>query len=120
MCPEEKMIPETELPEEELDLIEATDEDGNTVLLQAERYFFYNGEEYCVLTEFHDDCHCEECEHEEAEEEESIDAYIMRVAEKEEDGEQYEEFEMVEDDALYEKLIAIVEADFAEDEAIED
>ena len=29
--------------EEELDLIEAVDEDGNSVLLEVVRYFFYNG-----------------------------------------------------------------------------
>ena len=33
--------------EEEIrDLIEGVDEDGNTVLLEVVRYFFYNGEEY--------------------------------------------------------------------------
>lgn len=115
MCPEEN-IPVTALPEEEeLDLIEATDEDGNTVLLQADRYFFYNGEEYCVLTEFHE-C-SDECDHDE---EEEISAYIMRVVENEENGEQYEEFEMVDDEDLYQKLIAIVEADYADDSEIND
>ena len=51
--------------EEELqDLIEGVDEDGNNVLLEVVRYFFYNGEEYVVLGEAHEgECDCEECEH---------------------------------------------------------
>ena len=34
---------------EDQDFIEGVDEDGNKVLLQVVRYFFYNGEEYVVL-----------------------------------------------------------------------
>lgn len=35
--------------DETRDLIEGVDEDGNNVLLEVVRYFFYNGEEYVVL-----------------------------------------------------------------------
>ena len=82
--------------EEELDLIEAVDEDGNSVLLEVVRYFFYNGEEYVVLGEApegHDCCGCEECDHhheDDDDEEIAISHYIMKVIEKEEDGEEIE------------------------------
>ena len=51
--------------DETRDLIEGVDEDGNNVLLEVVRYFFYNGEEYVVLGEAHDgecDCECEHCD----------------------------------------------------------
>ena len=74
--------------EETRDLIEGVDEDGNNVLLEVVRYFFYNGEEYVVLGVAHDgecDCECEHCDHHE--EEEAVNLYIMKVVESEEDGE---------------------------------
>ena len=42
------------LPEDESmqpDLLEMTDEDGNTILVQVLDYFFYNGQEYAILTD---------------------------------------------------------------------
>ena len=36
--------------EQDFGVIEGTDEDGNKVLLQVLDYFFYNGEEYAILT----------------------------------------------------------------------
>ena len=111
--------------EEELqDLIEGVDEDGNTVLLEVVRYFFYNGEEYVVLGDAHvDDCDCEdeECDHDHEEDEpEAVNLYIMKVVETEQDGEEMEEFLPVEDEDLLEKLIEVVQADFAADEAFDD
>lgn len=104
--------------EEELqDLIEGVDEDGNTVLLEVVRYFFYNGEEYVVLG----DAHVDEDESEDGDdEEEAVNLYIMKVVEKEEDGEELEEFLAVEDEDLLEKLIEVVQADFEADEAFDD
>ena len=103
--------------EEELqDLIEGVDEDGNTVLLEVVRYFFYNGEEYVVLG----DAHTGEDEGEDSDEEEAVNIYIMKVVEKEEDGEELEEFLAVEDEDLLEKLIEVVQADFEADEAFDD
>ena len=69
--------------EEARDLIEGVDEDGNNVLLEVVRYFFYNGEEYVVLGDAHDgccDCGCEHCDHDhdEDEEEEAVNLYIMK------------------------------------------
>ena len=103
--------------EEEIqDLIEGVDEDGNTVMLEGVRYFFYNGEEYVVLG----DAQTDEDEGEDSEEEEAVNLYIMKVVEKEEDGEEIEEFLAVEDEDLLEKLIEVVQADFEADEAFDD
>ena len=94
--------------DETRDLIEGVDEDGNNVLLEVVRYFFYNGEEYVVLGEAHDgecDCECEHCDHHE--EEEAVNLYIMKVVESE-------------DEDLLEKLIEVVQADFEADEELDD
>ena len=124
-CDEHSMGGNMAAEEEMLDLIEGVDEDGNNILLEVVRYFFYNGEEYVVLGEAHEgECDCEECEHcghdHEEDEEEAVNLYIMKVVEKEEDGEEIEEFLPVEDDDLLEKLIEVVQADFEADEAFDD
>ena len=123
-CDEHSMGGNMAAEEEMMDLIEGVDEDGNTVLLQVERYFFYNGEEYVVLGEAHEgecDCGCEDCDHDhEEDEEEAVNLYIMKVVETEEDGEEMEEFLPVEDEDLLEKLIEVVQADFEADEAFDD
>lgn len=110
--------------EDTRDLIEGVDEDGNNVLLEVVRYFFYNGEEYVVLGEAHDgecDCECEHCDHHgEDEEEEAVNLYIMKVVESEEDGEEIEEFLPVEDEDLLDQLIEVVQADFEADEELDD
>ena len=109
--------------EEPRDLIEGVDEDGNNVLLEVVRYFFYNGEEYVVLGDAHEsdcDCECEHCEGCAAEDEEAVNLYIMKVVETEEDGEEMETFEPVEDEDLLEKLIDVVQADFVADEEFDD
>lgn len=117
---------------EDQDLIEGVDEDGNKVLLQVVRYFYYNGEEYVVLGDAQQEdecgCGCEECahHHEEAEEcgcdecdeeEDPVNLYIMKVVETTEDGEELEEFTPVEDEALLEKLIEVVQTEFENEEA---
>ena len=92
-------------------VIEGTDEDGNKVLLQVLDYFFYNGEEYAILTDAAD----EETDNEE------ITCYIMKViTSTEEDGEEVEEFVPV-DDALEAKLIEVATTKLsAEDDAEEE
>lgn len=49
--------------EQDFGVIEGTDEDGNKVLLQVLDYFFYNGEEYAILTDAEDEdtCECDAC-----------------------------------------------------------
>ncbi len=114
--------------EMEQDLIEGVDEDGNKVLLEVVRYFFYNGEEYVVLGDAQQDsgcdAGCEHCDHhhgdDEGEDEEAVNLYIMKVVESKEDGEEMEEFVPVEDEDLLEKLIDIVQADFDNEESLDD
>lgn len=102
----------------EPDLIEMTDEDGNTILFEIIDYFFYNGEEYAILTEREPD-ELEEDEaqpsvdaqcapEDEPDEQEEIDCYIMRVVPTtDEHGEEFEEFVPVEDQALEAKLMQV-------------
>lgn len=106
---------------ENLDIIEMTDDEGNTILMQVFDYFYYNGEEYVILTDSinDDECDCEECNHqhehdeqcacgcEDCDEAEEITCYIMKVIESTVDGEEVEEFVPVEDQALEAKLIEI-------------
>lgn len=122
-----EVIPLYEDESEELDVIEMTDDEGNTILMQVVDYFFYNGEEYVILTDSIDDdeCDCDECHHEHEHEHEhehdeqcacgcddidetaEITCYIMKVIESTVDGEEVEEFVPVEDQALEAKLIEI-------------
>lgn len=100
-------------PQDERDIVEFSDEEGNTLLLEVMDYFFYNGEEYAVL------CDADE----EADEEESTDLnededqmiYIMKVVSTTgEDGEEMEEF-IPPEDSLLEQLIEVVQTRFTED-----
>ena len=109
------------------DLIEGVDEDGNNVLLEVVRYFFYNGDEYVVLGDAHEgdcDCDCEHCEHDHSEDDEdeddAVNLYIMKVIETEENGEEMEQFVPVEDEDLLEKLIEVVQSEFDSDEELDD
>jgi len=123
-CDEHSMGGNLAAEEEMMDLIEGVDEDGNNILLEVVRYFFYNGEEYVVLGEAHEGecgCGCEDCDHDhEEDDEEAVNLYIMKVVETEEDGEEIEEFLPVEDEDLLDKLIEVVQADFEADEAFDD
>ena len=90
---------------EELDIIELEGEDGAVLKLCVERYFFYNGDEYVLLS---DDCGQNDGE--------EISHYVMKVQPLEsEDGEEMEEFVPV-DDELMDQLIQVVEATFDTDE----
>ena len=119
----------TEEMESEPDLIEGVDEDGNQVLLQVVRYFFYNGDEYVVLgdAQMDDECDCgceacahaEDCEHDEDEDYEPS-LYIMKVVETEENGEEMEEFVPIEDEELLEALIEVVQTEFDSEEEEEE
>lgn len=114
----------TAAEEENRDLIEGVDEEGNNVLLEVVRYFFYNGDEYVVLGDAHEgdcSCDCEHCSQDgDGDGEDAVNLYIMKVVESEEDGEEIEEFVPVEDEDLLEKLIEVVQADFDSDEQLDD
>lgn len=115
---------------EEQDFIVGTDEDGNEVELQVLDYFFYNGEEYAILTEAEEDCCCDECadghEHacdcgcEECDENDEITCFIMKVvSSKDENGEEYDEFVPVEDEALEAKLIEVATTKLEEEDDLD-
>ena len=91
--------------QDELDIIELEGEDGEVLRLCVERYFFYNGDEYVLLS---DDCGQHDGE--------EISHYVMKVQPlPDENGEEMEEFVPVDED-LMEQLIQVVEATFQEDE----
>ena len=89
-------------PEEmnERDILEFTDDEGHTLLLQVTDYFFYNGEEYAALRD---------AESEEAGED---PAYIMKVnAFTDENGEEMEEF-VLPDESLLETRAGVLRTKF--------
>lgn len=86
---------------EDMDVIELEDEDGETIRLCVERYFFYNGDEYVLLS---DAC--------EGKEGADVSRYVMKVQPLEGEGEEdMEEFVPV-DEELMEQLIQVVETTF--------
>lgn len=98
------------------DVIEMTDEEGNTILFSIIDYFFYNGEEYAILTDSND----EDTTDADAETE-SVDCYVMKiVATTDESGEELEEFVPVEDQALEAKLMEIASMKLNSDEDADD
>lgn len=106
------------------DLIEMTDEDGNTTLFEIVDYFFYNGEEYAILTEA-DASEAEQvaqcAPEDEADEQEEVSCYIMKVVQATDDaGEEIEEFVPVEDQALEAKLIEIASTRLNADDDLDD
>lgn len=91
----------------EPDTIIFEDEDGNEYEFIVRDYFFYNGDEYALLTETdqdEDDENGEEC----------IVCKVETVTG--DDGEEDEEFVLVEDEALAEKLIEIANSRIGDDE----
>ena len=96
-------------PEEmdERDVVEFTDDDGNTMLLEVMDYFFYNGQEFAAF------CDAEEDSAEN--DPDSKPVYIMKVnSYTDENGEDMEEFVPPEEE-LMEKLIQIVHTRFTDD-----
>ena len=99
------------MSEFEKDIVEMEGEDGAVLKLCVERYFYYNGEEYVLLS---DDCD------EPAESLDDVTFFVMRVVETvDEDGEEIEEFEPVEEE-LMEALIEVVKTNFEDDSEIID
>lgn len=82
------------------DFIEAHDEDGNPITLQVVRYFFYNADEYVVLSEAHKTDSAVQPGEEQ-------DNYIMKVNVEIEDGEEIEVYSPIEDNDLYDSLVQI-------------
>lgn len=99
------------MDDQELDIIEMTDDEGNTILMQVVDYFFYNGDEYVILSDNVEEDVLE------AEDVEEINCYVMKVlTSTNESGEEMEEFVPIEDLALEEKLIEIANRKLNEDD----
>lgn len=96
------------MADEELDIVELEDEKGQTLRLRVARYFYYNGEEYVLLSDDLTGDGAAEESH-----------YIMRVAPVEGEDDM-EEFEPIDDTALLDKLEKAVETVFDEDDYSED
>ena len=89
------------------DLIVFETDEGEEVTFLIEDYFFYNGDEYAILTEY-------DTEKDEIVDEGSI---VCRIeTSTDENDEEVEEFVPVEDDEMAQKLIDIANAQLAEDE----
>lgn len=92
--------------EERLDIVEGVDEDGNRLILRVNRYFFYNGEEYVLLSDDIEEPNPNLDE---------VMFYVMKVTESvDEDGEEIEEFEPAEQE-LMDQLIEVVKTNFDSD-----
>ena len=101
-----KEMDENNLEGMEPDVIVFEDEEGNEYEFIVNDYFFYNGDEYALLTEAGQEA-----------DENGEEAIVCKIVPtKGEDGEEDEEFELVEDEELAEKLIEIVNTKMAEDE----
>ena len=89
---------------EERDIVEFTDDAGNTLLLEVMDYFFYNGEEFAAL--------CDAKEEDDESDEDGV--YIMKINSfTDENGEEMEEFVSPEE-ALMDKLIQVVRTRFGD------
>ena len=82
--------------DEELDIVTLEDENGGELSLRVERYFYYNGEEFVILSSDLDGTQADP------------DRYVMRVTPVEGD-EDMEEFTPIEDEDLEERLIHAAE-----------
>ena len=99
------------MEDERLDIVEGVDEDGNRLLLRVNRYFYYNGEEYVLLSDDIED---------EKDDLDDVTFFVMKVSvSTDEDGEEIEEFEPVEQE-LMDALIEVVKINFEDDSEIPD
>ena len=102
--------------QEEWDIIELEGDDGEPIRLCVERYrlcveryFFYNGDEYVLLSDACD-----------VEDEDEISRYVMKVQPMEGEGnEDMEEFVPVDED-LMDQLVEVAEATFDVDDEDEE
>ena len=100
--------------EEEMedDLVIFETEDGEEITFRVEDYFFYNGDEYAILSEV-----TEDEEEDEDEDEEGVEVIVCRVETgKDENGEETEEFVNIEDEELASRLIEVANTRLAGEE----
>ena len=99
--------------EMEEDLIVFETEDGEEVTFRVEDYFFYNGDEYAILSEV--------TEEEDEEDEEGLEVIVCRVETgTDENGEEPEEFINIEEEELANRLIEVANTRLSEDEEEDD
>ena len=103
--------------DEELDLVVFEDDQGNQITMEVIDYFFYEGQEYAMLTDYQEDSECDACEEDDCEGCPEQEIVIMRV---EPVGDDEEEFVPV-DEELASRLIEMIESgafddDFEEEE----
>lgn len=91
--------------EDRLDIIETSDEEGNTRFLKVEKYFYYNGEEYVLLREV------DSGEDEGASDDSRLFVMLVQVSQDEE-GEEIEDFVPI-DEALMDSLIKTVKTHYS-------
>ena len=97
---------------QERDIVEFTDDNGNTLMLEVMDYFYYNGQEFAAL------CNANENPGDDDPDDDAV--YIMQVNTfTDEDGEEMEEFVPPEEN-LMEKLIQVVRTRFTDDGEDED
>ena len=96
--------------DDERDLVVFEDDAGNEITMEVLDYFFYEGNEYALLTEASEACEC--CEDVECEGCESLgETYVMQIVPV---GEDEEEFVPV-DDELADKLKELIESGLYDD-----
>ncbi len=95
------------MSEFEKDIVEMEGEDGAVLKLCVERYFYYNGEEYVLLSDDVEENNVEEVSH-----------YVMKVVPDEEE-EGMEDFVPVDDD-LMDKLVDAAMAVFEDEDEDEE
>lgn len=104
--------------ENEDEIVVFEDEEGNEFRFRTEEFFFYNGEEYVLLSEIEENAcegcggNCDECGKEEA-----LSCIVCKVVSGTDDnGEETETFEPVQDTELAERLFEIANNKLTEDE----
>ena len=92
---------------QERDIVEFTDDNGNTLMLEVMDYFYYNGQEFAAL------CNANENPGDDDPDDDAV--YIMQVNTfEDENGEEMEEF-VPPEEALMEKLIQVVRTRFSDE-----
>ena len=78
---------------EELDLVVFKDDQDNEITMEVLDYFFYEGEEYAMLTEYDPDSKCAACDAEACagcdKEGEKVDVTFMKVVPVSDDEEEF-------------------------------
>ena len=102
------------MDEMERDIIEMTDDAGNTIQMEVIDYFFYNGDEFVILTDT--------IPEDEDDDPEELNCYVMKVitSKDEATGEELETFEPIEDAELEERVMAVANTVLNEEEPAEE